>query len=118
LKALDRVANYLESRVAHCPEITDGTVFVVNAVSCANTLIGIGQIEEGAVGYLFVLYLRPLTPKAKCSPLFVIENESGMADDHILAIARSGIASDGDPSHNNRRYIFMDFWKTIYQQWR
>jgi hypothetical protein len=27
------------------------------------------------------------------------------------------LASDGDPSYNDRHHAFMNFWETIYEQW-
>jgi hypothetical protein len=127
LKSLDQVEPYLLSQIAHCPDIADGAVLAVDAVSCTNTFIGMKQVEEGKTAYLFVVYFQPLTPKTKCSPLFVIESTSGMAEDDIqieidkiVAIAQSAIkrvflASDGDRSYNFRHYTFMEYWEAIFR---
>jgi hypothetical protein len=68
------------------------------------------QVEESDIAYLFVVYCQPLIPGSKCSPLFMLESKSGMADDaiqptidQIIGIARSPIlrvliASEGDSS--------------------
>jgi hypothetical protein len=129
LKTVDRVEGYIQSCIAQCPEIAEGAVVAVDAVSCADTFVGMKTVEEGGVGYLFVMYLQPLTPKAKCSPLFVIESQSGMADDEILAtiaeilvivrkhIRRIFLATDGDPSYNSLHKIFMEFWQAKDKQW-
>jgi hypothetical protein len=129
LKSIEHVTAYSDSRIAKYPEIVNGVALTVDAVSCADTFVGMKQIEEGEIGYLFVIYLQPLTPGVKCTPLFIIDSQSGMADDaiqaqidQVLAIARSRIsrvfiASDGDPSYNKRHHIFMEFWEAIYAQW-
>jgi hypothetical protein len=129
LKTFDQIASYLDARIAEHPEIAAGVVLGVDPVSCANTCVGMKQIEEGEVAYLFVVYLQPLSPKAKCSPLFIIDSKSGMADneiqlkiDEIIAITQSHVArvflaSDGDPSYNNRHHEFMAFWEDIYEKW-
>jgi hypothetical protein len=68
------------------------------------------QVEESDVAYLFVVYFQPLIPGPKCSPPFILESKSGVADDaiqakidQIIAVGRSCIlrmliASDGDTS--------------------
>jgi hypothetical protein len=129
LQSVDAVGEYLDARIAREPVIAQGAVLAVDAVSCANTFVGMKEIQEGEVAYLFVIHLQPLIPGPKCSPLFMIESESGMADkavqnkiDEILEVARSRIlrvfiASDGDPSYNDRHHIFLLFWEPIYEQW-
>jgi hypothetical protein len=128
LKSLEQVENYLLRRIEREPEIEQGVVLAVDAVSCANTFVGMRHVEEGGIAYLFVIHLQPLTPKSKCSPLFIIDSRSGMADaevqakiDEVLMVTQSRIhrvflASDGDPSYNNRHHAFKSFWEPIFEQ--
>ena len=74
LKSLDQVEPFLRTQIAHHPELAHGAVLAVDAVSCTNTFISMKHVEEGKVAYLFLVYLQPLTPHAKCSPLFLIES--------------------------------------------
>jgi hypothetical protein len=124
LKSLDQVGPYLDSRVAEHPAIAIGAVLGGDAVSCANTFVGLKQVEESDVADLFVVYFQPLIPGPKCSPLFILESKLGVTDDAIQAkidqiivsarsrILRVLIAADGDPSYNNRNNIFMQYWET------
>jgi hypothetical protein len=126
-KSLDEVEPYLLSQIARCPDIANGAVVAVDAISCTNTFVGMKHIEKSKAAYLFVAYFQPLTPKAKCSPLFLLESQSGLADgdlqkeiDKILlvtqnCIKRVFIASDGDPSYNIRHNVFMEFWDPIFR---
>jgi hypothetical protein len=128
LKSLDQVGAYLDSRIERYPEIASGVVLGVDAISCANTFVGMKHVAESEVAYLFVVYLQPVIPGPKCSPLFIIESKSGMADDEvqktidtIIAIARQRIrwvllASDGDPSYYERHRVFLQFWEAHYKQ--
>jgi hypothetical protein len=127
LKSLDEVEPYLVSQIAHRPDIANGVVLAVDAISCANTFVGMKHIEEGKAAYLFVVYFQPLTPTAKCSPLFVLESQSGLADKNIhteinnildrtqKCIKRVFLASDGDPSYNFRHNAFMEYMDPIFR---
>jgi hypothetical protein len=127
LKSLDEVEPYLLARIAAEPLIHDGAVIAVDAISCSSTFVGMKRVEEGKIAYLFVVYLQPLRPEVKCTPLFVIESKSGMATgkvqrkiDAVLAAAQATIsrvflASDGDGSYNDRHHAFMAFWEPIFQ---
>jgi hypothetical protein len=129
LKSIDERELCLASRIDVHARIAEGAVLAVDAVSCAKTFVGMRQVEEGHVAYLFVVYLQPLTPEAKCSPLFIIESEVGLANDGIqqkideaveITWRRIGwvfLASDGDPSYDDRHHEFMAFWEPIYQEW-
>jgi hypothetical protein len=87
------------------------------------------QVEEGQVASLFVIDLQSLTQEAKCSPLFRIESEVGLANEVIQQkidqvaemtrrrIRRVFLASDGDLSYNDRHHEFMAFSEPIYQKW-
>jgi hypothetical protein len=87
------------------------------------------QVEEGQVASLFAVYLQPLISEAKCSPLFIIESEVGLANDviqqkidEVVEITRRRmrrvfLASDGHPSYHDRHHEFMAFWEPIYQEW-
>jgi hypothetical protein len=101
----------------------------MEAVSCTNTFVEMRQVDKGDVAYIFVIYLQPVTPEAKCSPLFILESEVGMANDVIQSnidkvieitsyrISRIFLASDNDPSYHDRHRAFMNFWEPIYEQW-
>jgi hypothetical protein len=83
LKSIDEIEPYLASRVDVHARIPEGAVLTIDVVSCAKTFVGMRHVEEGQVAHLFVIYLQPLTPEAKCSPLFIIESEVGLANDVI-----------------------------------
>jgi hypothetical protein len=129
LKSIDEIEPYLASRIDVHARIAEGAVLGVDAVSCAKSCVGMRQVEESQVDYLFVIYLQSLTPEAKCSPLFIIKSEIGLANDviqqkidEIVEITRRRIrrvfpASDGDPSYDDRHHEFMAFWEPIYQEW-
>jgi hypothetical protein len=69
LTSVDQIGPYLDSRITQHPEIAEAAVFAVDAISCTNTFIGMKQVEKGKIAYLFVVYLQPLNPKVKCSPM-------------------------------------------------
>jgi predicted nucleic acid-binding Zn-ribbon protein len=129
LTSFNQIAGYLDSRITQHPEIAEAAVLAVDAIACTNTFVGMKQVEEGKVAYLFVVYLQPPNPKAKCSPLFIIESPSGMASDEIqthidtiIRITQSRmdrvfLASDGDPSYNGRHHTFMALWEQTYNAW-
>jgi hypothetical protein len=128
LQSLDAMIAYLSVQVAHRPELIEGSVLAINAISCLNTFLGMKHIDLSEIAYLFVIYLQPINPNIKCCPLFIIESESGIGNgrvqtkiDEILAeiqslIPRRFIASDGDSSYYERRRSFLDFWEPIYQR--
>jgi hypothetical protein len=128
LKSLDTVEPYLLGRILSEPQLLDGAVLAVDAVSCSSTFIGMKHVDKGKVAYLFVVYLQPLRPEVKCTPLFIIESESGMATtevqkkiDEVLAIVEKTIprvflASDGDGSYNDRHHAFMALWEPIFRK--
>jgi hypothetical protein len=86
------------------------------------------NVERGEIRYIFVAYLQPLVPKAKCFPLFVIESPSGIGNQEIQkkideltrmtqrVINRVFLASDGDSSHSERYHSFFEFWGNHYEQ--
>jgi hypothetical protein len=127
LKSIDERELCLASRIDVHVRIAEGAVLAVDAVSCAKTFVGMRQVEEGHVAYLFVVYLQPLTPEAKCSPVFIIEREAGLVNDIIQQkigeaveitrrrIGRVFLASDGDLSSTDRHHEFRSFWEPIYQ---
>jgi hypothetical protein len=100
----------------------------VDAISCANCFLRVRNFERSENGYLFVIFLQPLHPNLKCSPLLVLQSKSGIGDvriqaeiERVLQIARAAIsrvfvASDGDPSYNNRHAEFMKFWTKQYEK--
>jgi hypothetical protein len=91
--------------------------------------VGIGHVEQGKVTYIFVIMVQRVRSEAKCSSLFIIDCDVGMANDVIQRkiddvteithrrTSRVFLASDGDPPYNDRRHGFMNFWEPIYEQW-
>jgi hypothetical protein len=65
LKSIDEVEPYLVSRISLYARIVEGIVLAVDAVSCANTFVEMRQVDKGEVAYIFVIYLRPVTPEAQ-----------------------------------------------------
>jgi hypothetical protein len=119
---------YLSVQITHSPELIEGSVLAIDAISCSDTLLGMKHVDLSEIVYLFVIYLQPINPNIKCCLLFVIESESGVENeriqtkiDEILArihslIPRRFIASDGDSSYDERHISFMDFWEPIYRR--
>jgi hypothetical protein len=128
LKSMDQVGPYLSSQIERYPDIAKGAVLAVDAVSCSSTFVGMRTVEKSGIGSLFVVFLQPLIPTAKCCPIFIIEHPSGIGNptiqkqiDQIAAIAhaviyRVFIGSDGDPSYNRRHLAFFDYWNQVYEQ--
>jgi hypothetical protein len=122
LQTLELVIPFLSTQIELHPELSKGAVVAVDAISCSNAFVGMKKVDRGNTAYLFVCHLQPLSPRLKCTPLFVMESESGIGNDAIQAkidtvlqltqsqIARLFIASDGDPSYNKRHKTWMKEW--------
>jgi hypothetical protein len=127
LQSLDAMIADLSVQIAHSPELIEGPVLAIDAISCSNTFLGMKHVDFSEIAYLFVIYFQPINPNIKCCPLFVIESEPGVGNeriqtkiDEILAriqslIPRRFIVSDGDSSYYERHRSFMDFWEPIYR---
>jgi hypothetical protein len=128
LQLLDAMIAYLSVQIIHSPELMEGSVLAIDAISCSNTLLGMKHADLSEVVYFFVIYLQPINPNIKCCPLFVIESESGIGSERIrtkvdeilariqLLIPRRFIAFDGDSSYYEFHRSFMDFWEPIYRR--
>jgi hypothetical protein len=119
LKSLDQIEPYLRSEIELHPEIIEGAVLAIDAVSCSNTFVGMKTVEEGKVAYLFVACFQPLTPAAKCSPLYVMESQSGMADDRIQRkldelFEKAGVIS---PVFSSRQMVTVPIMLGITSSW-
>ena len=122
LREPDLVTQFLSKEIELHEELSQGVVVAVDAISCSNCFVGMKKVYRRDTAYLFVLYLQPLSPQLKCTPLFVIESDSGIGNDAIQAkietilrlvrsiIARVFIASDGDTSYNHRHTEFLKYW--------
>jgi hypothetical protein len=83
LQSLDAMIAYLSVQIAHSPELTEGSVLAIDAISCSNTFLGMKHVDLSEITYLFVIYLQPINPNIKYCPLFVIESESGSGNERI-----------------------------------
>jgi hypothetical protein len=128
LQSLDAMIAYLSVQTAHSPELIEGSVLAMDAISCSNTFLGMKHVDLSEITYLFAIYLQPINPNIKCCPLFVIESESGIGNERIQTkvgeilaqiqslIPRRFITSDGDSSYYERHRSCMDFWEPIYRR--
>jgi hypothetical protein len=83
LQSLDAMIAYLSVQIAHSPELVEGSVLAIDAISCSNRFIGMKHVDISEIAYLFAFYLQPINPNIKCCLLFVIESESGIGNERI-----------------------------------
>jgi hypothetical protein len=75
--------SYLSVQIVHNPELIEGCVLAIDAISCSNTFLGMKHVELSEIAYSFVIYLQPINSNIKYCPLFVIESESGIGNERI-----------------------------------
>jgi hypothetical protein len=126
LQSPESIVAFLSSPIPLHKQIADGVTLAVDALSCSNVFVGMKHVEESDIGYLFVTYLQPFCPDVKCVPLAVIQSRDGIGNpgiqkkiDEIISvmgtsIRRVFVASDGDPSYNDRHNVFFDYWTGIF----
>jgi hypothetical protein len=125
LESLQQIVPFLSDQISLYQPLTDGVTLAIDAVSCTNVFVGMKHVERSEAAYLFLIYLQPLYPNMKCTPLFVIRISSGISNSRIQAnidaivqltktcIPRIFIASDGDSQYNDRDKIFLAYWIKI-----
>jgi hypothetical protein len=65
LQSLDAMIAYLSIQIPHSPELIEGSVLAIDAISCSNTLLGMKHVDLSEIGYLFVIYLKSINPNIK-----------------------------------------------------
>jgi hypothetical protein len=83
LQSLNATIAYLFVQNVYSPELIEGSVLVIDAISCSNTFVGMKHVDLSEIAYLFVIYLQPINLNIKSCPLFVIESEPSIGNERI-----------------------------------
>jgi hypothetical protein len=55
LKSLDAMITYLSVQIAHSPELIEGSVLAIYAISCSKAFLGMKHVDLSEIAYLFVI---------------------------------------------------------------
>jgi hypothetical protein len=56
LQSVDAMIAYLSVQIAHSPELIEGSVLAIEAISCSNTFVGMKHVDFSEIADLFVIY--------------------------------------------------------------
>jgi hypothetical protein len=62
LQSLYAMIAYLSVQIARSPELIEGSVLAIDAISCSNTFLGMKHIDLSEIAYLLVIYLQSINP--------------------------------------------------------